>query len=423
MYNQKELAEKTAAALFKKPVNHIDFKDLYEEGELILSYARFRSIKANTFKDFKSLHTLSIMDTKIETLEADCFKGLKNVRTLDIHSCNDLQAIEPNAFNGLNKVESIFLNDCNLDVANMEPDTFKGLPKLEELRMRKCSDWCSENEWLAKASKRKNLFAHLKHLKRIDFSRTAIHCVDEGFFAGLSQLESVELEQNSMEKIDINGFTGGLTSLKHFCSIYNRLDTVNLQAFSNLPKLTSVSLSSNKIKSLTNERSDSPIGAFTSLDTLCLKDNSLTELRQGVFQQMSALECLSLTNNSISFIEANTFLLLAHLTHLKLSKNKLIEIGVDMFKGMSQLQSLDVSYNLVALIQPTSFDELVKLKKLNLSCNKLAQVEASLFSKLSDLEELLLDGNEFDAKLVNVPLKKKTAPIANLNMNKKRRLV
>ena len=73
------------------------------------------------------------------------------------------------------------------------------------------------------------------------------------------------------------------------------------------------------------------------METLKLDSNSLERL-DSILSHYEKLTFLSVGDNDISEIAANTFFKLWHLTHLDISKNKLSRITRGTFKGLYVLE-------------------------------------------------------------------------------------
>ena len=106
--------------------------------------------------------------------------------------------------------------------------------------------------------------------------------------------------------------------------------------FDGLTALEDLDLDGNSLASL-------PAGVFdglTALTRLQLQHNSLTTLPAGVFDELTALEDLRLDRNSLTTLPAGVFDELTALTILDLDANSLSTLAAAVFCGLSSLQDL-----------------------------------------------------------------------------------
>ena len=90
-------------------------------------------------------------------------------------------------------------------------------------------------------------FANLKHLTEIKLDGIALTSISDIFFCQSQQLKIITLTMNYLNFISIYGLRG-LNKLKEIVIYRNQIETINLQSFVNLPYLTEVDLSSNRIE-------------------------------------------------------------------------------------------------------------------------------------------------------------------------------
>ena len=90
-------------------------------------------------------------------------------------------------------------------------------------------------------------FANLKHLTEIKLDGIALTSISDIFFCQSQQLKIITLTMNYLNFISIYGLRG-LNKLKEIVIYQNQIETINLQSFVNLPYLTEVDLSSNRIE-------------------------------------------------------------------------------------------------------------------------------------------------------------------------------
>jgi Leucine-rich repeat (LRR) protein len=137
---------------------------------------------------------------------------------------------------------------------------------------------------------------------------------------------SLDLSYNGLEHsaIDLLFFDGSLYTFEvvKLDVSHNRLRMMNISWFSRLTNLTSLDLSYNQITAL-------PLGSMpVSLKDLTMAHNYLTELEDGVFENLDKLEKLYFSFNTIS------------------------EVGVRAFRTAENMKVVDLSYNQLTTFEP-----------------------------------------------------------------------
>lgn len=102
-----------------------------------------------------------------------------------------------------------------------------------------------------------------------------------------------------------------------------------------------------------------------------LENNSISELPQTIFDQLTQFNWLNLENNSIS------------------------ELPTGIFDQLAQLFILRLSNNLIRILPPGIFDQLTQLEYLSLFNNSISEVPTGIFDRLTRLESLYLKNNSF----------------------------
>ncbi|XP_021702845.1 toll-like receptor Tollo [Aedes aegypti] len=115
-----------------------------------------------------------------------------------------------------------------------------------------------------------------------------------------------------------------------------------------------------------------------------------------VFQSLSKLEVLKITNANVPAIGMNSFWGLVKLRTLDLSRNNITQITVENFRGQDNLLELDLSKNRMERIASGTFGHLKSLKSLNLADNSIDELNARLFLHLAKLKHLDLSRNPID---------------------------
>ncbi|KAJ3656923.1 hypothetical protein Zmor_015968 [Zophobas morio] len=108
-----------------------------------------------------------------------------------------------------------------------------------------------------------------------------------------------------------------------------------------------------------------------------LDKNKLTEIPCGVFENVTLMRSLSLTDNHL-YIIAPKALSAIGLTTLSLFGNKLEEIDPEAF-DMQELVSLDLDDNSVKLLRPGDLRNLPELEAFSVEKNELKEIPDGIF--------------------------------------------
>ena len=158
--------------------------------------------------------------------------------------------------------------------------------------------------------------------------------------------------------------------------------------FEYMSSLELLDLSDNKTDHL-NSAVFSGLGAFsglTNLERLSMKANEITDILPGTFENTSSLEYLVLSYNEISEIMSGTFENLSSLEYLDLGYNKIKHLniavfsGLGTFNGLTNLERLSMTGKEITEILPGTFEYMSSLERLDLSVNNLRLLDSAVFS-------------------------------------------
>ena len=198
----------------------------------------------------------------------------------------------------------------------------------------------------------------------------------------------------------------------------NKIPTIPVGAFTNLPQLRDLFLNGNGLQSLPRD----VFRGLTSLQSLDLSDNRLGILPSGLFKSLSTLRYLYLDGNVLENIPNDFFEGLTSLRRLQLHGNKfnkfservfgfrgefrkftipnteslrLSRLTTPTFGNLSSLAVLTLNHNGIRKVKNGSFDRMDVLKQLKLNDNNISILPQGLFRDLKSLRFLSLYNNPF----------------------------
>ena len=186
--------------------------------------------------------------------------------------------------------------------------------------------------------------------------------------------------------------------------IYGIHGTGNVQAQDNAPELTPVSDRTQQVQDRivalvpgVDAANDVTAAHLALITNLNLSDQSITALKAGDFDGLSALRSLSLAKNTLSSLPTGIFLGLSAMSSLDLGSNELNSLPNEVFSGLSAMSRLNLSYNNLDSLPANTFSETSALTGLDLGNNQLSSLPADIFSGLSSLNWLSLSSNQLSS--------------------------
>ena len=137
------------------------------------------------------------------------------------------------------------------------------------------------------------------------------------------------------------------------------------------------------------------VADLATVTELSLEDKSITSLKAGDFDGLTAVWKINLNFNQLGALPANLFSGLTSLTWLEVQESGLTSLPADAFSGLTALTSLFLDGNRSLGSLPANlFSRLTSLRYLALGSIGMTELPAGLFSGLSELEDINLTGNE-----------------------------
>ncbi|XP_021063633.1 toll-like receptor 9 [Mus pahari] len=282
--------------------------------------------------------------------------------------------LHPETFHHLSHLEGLVLKDSSLHTLNSS--WFQGLVNLSVLDL-------SEN-FLYESITHTSAFQNLTRLRKLNLSfnyRKKVSFARLHLASSFKNLVSLqELNMNGIFFRLLNKYTlRWLADLPKLHTLHLQMNFINqaqLGIFGTFPALRFVDLSDNRISGplplseVTPEEADDveqedlwsagpdpallrTPGSKNFMDrcrnfkfTMDLSRNNLVAIKPEMFVNLSHLQCLSLSHNSIAqAVNGSQFLPLINLQVLDLSHNKLDLYHWKSFSELPQLRALDLSYN------------------------------------------------------------------------------
>uniref|UniRef100_A0A8C6WN81 Toll-like receptor 3 n=1 Tax=Neogobius melanostomus TaxID=47308 RepID=A0A8C6WN81_9GOBI len=230
---------------------------------------------------------------------------------------------------------------------------------------------------------------NLPYLEHLDVSSNQLDLISEGFFQNLSQLEEVNLSRNTLNNnLHNNGRAfRSINKLKILDISLNGLSGEAVKLYlQNKFALDQLMLSGNALRWL----SSSMFGDCINLRTICIDNNLISVIQQGVFESMKQLETLHLAQNNLANI---CDFKLYNLKYLNLSRNSIEYFVTRQDDFPYRLEILDLSFN--KLLYLPIVPKLNRLRYLHLQHNNIGFFisEAELVSENNALYNKVLHGN------------------------------
>uniref|UniRef100_A0A8C2BC56 Leucine-rich repeats and immunoglobulin-like domains 2 n=1 Tax=Cyprinus carpio TaxID=7962 RepID=A0A8C2BC56_CYPCA len=188
-----------------------------------------------------------------------------------------------------------------------------------------------------------------------------------------------------------------------FFSVHNRISEVVAEQLLPYSSLESLDLSSNSISELKAgsfppmqlKFSHCNVHLFMILSLFReLRRNRIRVVESLIFKELKALKSLKMQRNGITKMMDGALFGLENMEELELEYNNLTELNKGWLYGLHMLRILRVNQNNIGLIRADAWEFCHRLEELDLSFNHLSRLEDWVFSGLSLLQSLNLGDNQ-----------------------------
>ena len=348
---------------------------------------------------FQKLKSLELAGINGLHLAPSAFHAVRDsLQTLKIDSCS-LNEVPSGSLSVLQSLQTLLL--VRMDIQELKNDSFSGLSNLITLELS--NDNISQIQY--------NAFRGLIRLIRLDLSHNPIQVLTG--LHSLSNCKLLHLLNVSIRTLPFKAFVN--TSLVQLILNFNTIDYLfpYLMRSKVTPPL-SVNVSRNYCSINQGEKqfqflrllhiSHSSIELlpgnlqwFSSLSSLYMRENNMTDIKAGLFYGLCKLRSLHLQGNAISHLKVGDFTGLANLQNLYLQRNHIRSIDPFTFSTLSHLRALWITFNLLTVVENTTFIGLTNLDALLLDYNRIVLIAVDAFRNMGNLRVLSVSYNPLES--------------------------
>ncbi|XP_003691018.1 protein artichoke [Apis florea] len=318
------------------------------------------NLPGDAFAQNLYLRQLVLADNELWHLDVGNTLGhnLHSLQSLDLSNCNLQDRLSEEAFKNASKLRVLNLSGNPMFAADLTV-VLRHLPKLHKLSLSKCS-----------LQRLPNAFHIFKHLEELDISHNPLTDAFVSLLNPLESLEYLDMSYCNLGYVGNNTFAH-MTFLKKLILSGNKLHTLEEGLFANLTRLESLELNNCDLKTPIDPK---VFGDRTTTDIIELKlsGNSLEVPEDGPLlpTQLSNLEILDLSNCNLTHLNENLFSTTKNLTQLNLSSNTISGTeNLACLKKLRLLEHLDLSNNSLATVNRRVFKFNSRLLSVNLLGN------------------------------------------------------
>ncbi|MEQ2303054.1 hypothetical protein AMECASPLE_012840 [Ameca splendens] len=290
--------------------------------------------------------TFDLSQNDILSLNEKVFLGMENAVCLDLSYNYMSQTLRGGQFNNMKNLAFLNMSFNRLDLYHK--DAFNELQStLKVLDV-------SNNDFHFKMRGMGHRFEFLQNLTNLEMLSLANN--------GIGMRIDQRLISRSLQYLYFNG--------NHLDIMWNGDYNTYTHFFQNLTKLKFLDISSNNLKSV---KAEVLLNLPVSLQSLCIRSNSLKNFPWQNISSLSNLCHLDLSHNSLNNLVPQEIKFGTHFSFLDLSHNRLTSIPDNFFNKAESLQNLYLSHNQIKELNhqhlPAPFQKGSSLQKLTLHEN------------------------------------------------------
>ncbi|XP_074033247.1 uncharacterized protein [Leptinotarsa decemlineata] len=422
------------------------FSNFANISSIDLSYNNITSIKPGAFVNVMNMKKLILRGNQLSSFKGEFFNTGTSLEVIDI-SENQLSYLFPSSFRIHPRLKKIiaYNNKFNffpaeliahlqfLEYVDLSQNQLKTLEELDFARLPRLRTLLIANNQLESVSDM--AFHNSSQLQVLDLSGNKLDRLGDRTFEGLVRLELLNLERNALADLPENIFERvRLQMLENINLARNLFEIAPLKSLQRqFFFVSSVDLSYNKIREIPTDDS-----IMVNIKKLDLSFNPLVEktvtnilgepktirelnlagtnIRSIPRLETPFLKNLNLSHNNISSLDSHVFERITLLEELDLSDNKISDISnySKIWKLLQNLQGLNISNNPIVSISDDDFAGLEKLRYLSLhSLEECSRIEKKAFKEIPNLSTLEAYGYpklgyiDIQGLLQNMPLLEK----------------
>lgn len=381
---------------------------------LELSHNNMIELKKNMFTGLKFLNCLNLSYNLVEALETGIFSDLKQLNQLYLKN-NRIKFIELDWIHSNNSVKM-------LDLSNnyIEKFSIKNFQNLKYLNLSK-----------NKINFISDIRPEIKLLS-IDISDNLFESIPFELIYSSQNIEFINLSRNKIKSLDFLR-NANCSNLNYFDASHNLIELVFPQDFHKCTSLTSLILSSNRIR----------IMEFPYLEKLSLLDvqnNYLVYLNRATLINLPNLKKFYATNNKILVLDSSSFNNNSQLIELHLNRNYLAKIpnisklfrleflNLENQNGMlselnnfafekessiketSQFLAINIGKNNITKFENrifcTRYQNVIDIKRITLIIDSIYFMNKCILKQLSLVETIIYANNDQECSLVQNKISK-----------------
>ncbi|XP_019868670.1 leucine-rich repeat-containing G-protein coupled receptor 4-like [Aethina tumida] len=204
---------------------------------------------------------------------------------------------------------------------------------------------------------------NMAYINEIIIENCVLQSIEAGAFSNLPKLSKITLGFSELKDVAIDVFNV-LENLQEIRIHNTDLDTIDKESFANMPLLRKFSSDINKLEYYDKDWFTNSV----NLEILDFQFNKINSLPEKAFYNLKKLRKVNFNNNEISYIEPNAF------------------------EGLDNLDTLYLNYNRLKIINDDIVPDKLKIASLYINANYLNYLSNALLKKVS-VKQISLDYN------------------------------